>query len=79
MAGERLRHRGKERNPGDVLMPGRQLCVKCHRSGKAEQVGQGDSHLLGARVDCVECHGYHDYSKEDFDGNLKLDLTGRPD
>lgn len=64
---------------GDVLMPSRQLCVKCHRTGQAEQIGQGDSHLLGARVDCVECHGYHDYSKEDFDGNLKLDLTSRPD
>jgi hypothetical protein len=64
---------------GDVLMPGRMLCVKCHRTGPAEQVGQGDSHLLGARVDCVECHGYHDYRKEDFDGNLKLDLTRRGD
>lgn len=64
---------------GDVLMPKRELCAKCHRRGPAESISTGDSHLLGARVDCVECHGYHDYSKEDFDGNLKLDLTSRPD
>ncbi len=64
---------------GDVLMPKKELCVKCHRTGQVEQSDQGDSHLLGARVDCVECHGYHDYSKEDFDGNLKLDLTIRRD
>ena len=58
-------------------MPTRASCVQCHRTGFAEQQGDSDAHLLGARVDCVECHGYHDYSKEDFDGNLKLDLTTR--
>lgn len=62
---------------GDVLMPKRELCAKCHRTGPAEVVGEGDSHLLGARADCVECHGYHDYSKEDFDGNLDLGLRPR--
>ncbi len=60
---------------GDVLMPTRASCVQCHRTGFVEKIGDSDVHLLGARVDCVECHGYHDYSKEDFDGNLKLDLT----
>ncbi len=70
----------KSASTGDVLMPNRQNCMKCHRTGAVEQTGQGgDSHLLGARADCVECHGYHDYSKEDFDGNLNLDLTPRPD
>ncbi|MCA9070967.1 MAG: cytochrome c3 family protein, partial [Planctomycetaceae bacterium] len=63
-------------NTGDVLMPKRESCVLCHRTGPAKVVGAGDSHLLGARADCVECHGYHDYSKEDVDG--KLDLGLRP-
>lgn len=62
---------------GDVLMPKRMLCAKCHRTGPAKVVDEGDSHLLGARADCVECHGYHDYSKEDFDGNLDLGLRPR--
>ena len=78
-SGEPVRPIYESASTGDVLMPGRQLCVQCHRTGQVEATGAGDSHLLGARVDCVECHGYHDYRKEDFDGNLKLDLTTRPD
>jgi hypothetical protein len=69
----------KSASTGDVLMPDRMSCVKCHRKGPAPESDRGDSRLLGARVDCVECHGYHDYRKENFDGNLKLDLTSRPD
>jgi hypothetical protein len=78
-SGEPLRSVFQSASTGDVLMPHRMLCVECHRSGPAEDSAKGDSRLLGARVDCVECHGYHDYSKEDFDGNLKLDLTKRGD
>jgi hypothetical protein len=36
----------------DVLLPGRALCQQCHKPGG------------GARMDCVECHLYHDRSKD---------------
>jgi hypothetical protein len=78
-SGEPVRSIYESASTGDVLMPHRQLCITCHRSEPGEQPTKSDSRLLGARVDCVECHGYHDYSKEDFDGNLKLDLTTRGD
>jgi hypothetical protein len=78
-SGEPVRSIYQSASTGDVLMPHRQLCITCHRTGPGEQPTKSDSRLLGARVDCVECHGYHDYSKEDFDGNLKLDLTTRGD
>jgi hypothetical protein len=33
----------------DVLIPDMQKCAECH------------NHRVGARSDCVECHGYHQY------------------
>ncbi len=36
----------------DVLLPRMQVCRECHRDGG------------GARAGCVECHAYHDRSKE---------------
>ena len=47
----------------DVLMPSIESCRKCHGpSGRA-------------RSDCVECHSYHDKSRErDFNGPLSVGL-----
>lgn len=36
----------------DVLLPGMQTCVQCHRSSEPS-----------ASVNCTECHAYHDLSK----------------
>lgn len=48
----------------DVLLPSVNSCKNCHHS-------QG-----GARNTCVECHLYHDRTKErDFNGPLPLDTT----
>jgi hypothetical protein len=45
----------------DVMLPGIQLCLQCH-------LDRG-----GARSDCVECHLYHDKSKErSMDGGLSI-------
>jgi len=51
----------------DVLMPSVSVCRECHRSGSA-------------RTACVECHVYHDKSREtDLDGRHPIRrLTGRP-
>ena len=39
------------RNTSDVLMPSKDTCATCHAPGK------------GAASRCIECHGYHDWSK----------------
>lgn len=45
----------------DVMLPGIQLCLQCHRE------------RAGARSGCVECHLYHDKTKErDTDGRLTI-------
>ncbi len=41
------------RDTRDVLMPRLALCAKCHHTGTG-----------GVRADCLECHQYHDRSKE---------------
>jgi hypothetical protein len=56
----------------DVLLPSVQSCKQCHSSAG------------GARDTCVECHLYHDHTKErGFDGPLTLDrkkwLPGKAD
>ena len=49
----------------DVLLPSIESCRKCH--------GPKD----GAKSDCVECHLYHDKSRErDFSGRLSIGQTG---
>lgn len=53
----------------DVLLPGIQACLQCHRMQR------------GARSDCVECHLYHDKTKErDMNGPLTIQavVTGAP-
>jgi len=50
----------------DVLLPRIESCRKCH--------GPND----GARSDCVECHQYHDKSRErDFTGPLPIGQAGK--
>jgi hypothetical protein len=41
----------ESRNTSDVIMPRVETCATCHAPAK------------GARADCVECHGYHDWTK----------------
>jgi hypothetical protein len=53
----------------DVMLPGIQVCLQCHRE------------RAGARSGCVECHLYHDKTKErDTDGRLTIRavVTGPP-
>lgn len=45
-------HNAEEsRNTSDVLMPSKNTCATCHAPGK------------GASSQCIECHGYHDWTK----------------
>jgi predicted CXXCH cytochrome family protein len=39
------------RETADVLMPSKNTCATCHAPGK------------GASSQCIECHGYHDWTK----------------
>jgi hypothetical protein len=41
----------------DILMPRIDTCHQCHKAPTE-----------GARSDCVECHGYHDRTREKFQG-----------
>jgi hypothetical protein len=51
------------RETSDVLLPGRDTCLRCH-------TGSG----TGARADCAECHSYHDRSKKPrLNGPLKIE------
>jgi hypothetical protein len=51
------------RETSDVLLPGRDTCLRCH-------TGSG----TGARADCAECHSYHERGKErGLDGPLKIE------
>ncbi len=63
-------HAGTSRSDqsSKVLMPKIETCQRCHTSSSP-----------GARSDCVECHAYHDRSKESRrDGGLKLDEVLTP-
>jgi hypothetical protein len=51
---------------GDVLLPRIGVCRQCHNP------------QVGARTDCIECHGYHDRGKErDWNGALALPTGDR--
>lgn len=57
------------RDTGDVLLPGVALCRRCH-STTPEQSPEGNApRHIGARAGCVECHIYHDHSKDAFIGH----------
>ncbi len=64
---------------GDVLMPSRDICLNCHVRDFQKNADRSVAmHYRGARTDCVECHTYHDNSKENFDGpeTLETFLSG---
>jgi hypothetical protein len=72
---------------GDVLLPGVALCQKCHSATPEQPAGSVGARLFGARTDCVECHNYHDHSKDKFVGlqnpslgvsRVKLDAILKP-
>ncbi len=53
------------RDTADVLLPGINSCRKCHEAG-------------GARMSCVECHRYHDKTRErDPNGPLTIEQLVR--
>ncbi|RMG46152.1 MAG: hypothetical protein D6723_17355 [Acidobacteria bacterium] len=55
----------ESRRTADVLLPGIQSCRACH---------SGDG---GARTSCVECHEYHQWTRErDLDGPLTFGDLG---
>jgi len=58
------------KDTGDVLMPKIDVCRKCHAAEPAQPFANGSVRHIGARMDCVECHGYHDHSKDSFAGDL---------
>ena len=68
----------ESRSTGDVLMPAKASCAKCHTGRENSTQTVSGKQLVGARSNCVECHTYHDHSKEDFNGQLTLDLTADP-
>ncbi len=51
------------RQSKDVLIPGRDVCLKCHSPpSPAGFATTGPATTGGARFDCVECHRYHNGS-----------------
>lgn len=65
---------------GDVLLPTIEQCLACH-AGKPRSADSNSS-LGSARNRCVECHNYHNYQNEDFNGPLNTRLNriaGQPD
>ena len=60
----------ESKSTGDVLMPGVELCRKCHSANPAQPGDDYPARLLGAGTDCVECHLYHDHEKDNFVGGL---------
>jgi hypothetical protein len=63
---------------GDVLIPSIHRCQRCHtRETRTAEADREWSRFGGARTDCVECHRYHDHSRENFNGPLTISLTPR--
>jgi hypothetical protein len=63
---------------GDVLIPSINRCQRCHtRESRSAESDREWSRFGGARTDCVECHRYHDHSRENFNGPLTISLTPR--
>lgn len=57
------------RATGDVLLPGINLCRKCHSDAPAIATGGLGSRTFGARSGCVECHDYHSHGQQFFVGH----------
>ncbi len=68
----------ESRSTGDVLLPAKASCAKCHAGRDTFVQTESGQPLVGARSNCVECHAYHDHSKKDFNGQLTLELTADP-
>jgi hypothetical protein len=62
---------------GDVLIPSIHRCQECHTREPGGSEEHRGARFGGARTDCVECHLYHDHSREDFNGPLTISLTPR--
>ncbi len=76
----------QSKSTGDVLIPSIVVCRACHSENPAQWVDglpaekvRNEDHSLkrllsksmhGARSDCVECHRYHDPTKENLNGRL---------
>lgn len=60
----------ESRSTGDVLLPGVDLCRKCHSPDPAQPGQDSPARLQGAGTDCVECHLYHDHGKDNFTGQM---------
>ncbi len=57
------------KDTGDVLLPGINLCRKCHSETPVIASGGLTSRVFGARSGCVECHNYHGHAQQAFVGH----------
>ena len=55
---------------GDVLLPGVNLCRKCHSPNPEQPPSGAAARHFGARDGCVECHNYHDHKLDNFVGKM---------
>ena len=61
------------RESKDVLVPQRDVCLKCHSPpSQSESAAPG-----GARFDCVECHRYHNGRRHWRAGGAKAESPVR--
>lgn len=58
----------QSKDTGDVLLPGINLCRKCHSNEPVVPAPGFGSRTFGARSGCVECHDYHSHSEHTFVG-----------
>lgn len=70
-------HEGAVRSEqtADILLPGVKLCQQCHSSTPKPRGAGTRMRYFGARSDCVECHTYHDHSRDDYANPLNLRLA----
>ena len=59
----------------DILLPEIRLCQECHSSSPKQPGGGSPIRHFGARADCVECHTYHDHSRDDYTEPLNTILA----
>ncbi len=55
---------------GDILLPGVNLCRKCHSPNPEQPPRGAAARNFGARDGCVECHNYHDHKLDSFVGKM---------
>ncbi|MFP6764131.1 MAG: cytochrome c3 family protein, partial [Planctomycetaceae bacterium] len=59
----------------DILLPDIKLCQECHSSTPKQPQGGSPLRHFGARADCIECHTYHDHSRDDYTEPLNTILA----